>query len=137
MIWGYPYFWKHPYIYIYTSTWTFQFGCHFFFEKRVSIYHPLGFKEGTLWKVLVCIVYVHAYSIFNGTSYEQNRILFGPNFRIIFFLVYSPKKEPSTWRIIPFSKWPFHGLEIGVTTYLLTGGPSSKYILTAGVSSHH
>ena len=21
-------------------------------EKRVSIYHPLGFKEGTLWKVL-------------------------------------------------------------------------------------
>ena len=61
-----------------------------FFPKKGC---PLGFKEGTLWKVLVCIVYVHAYSIFNGTSYEQNRILFGPNFRIIFFWFTAPKKS--------------------------------------------
>ena len=29
------------YIYIYTSIWTFQFGCHFFSEKRVSRLHKL------------------------------------------------------------------------------------------------
>ena len=33
-------------------------------EKMVSIYHPLGFKEGSLWEVLVYIymyIYIHIY----------------------------------------------------------------------------
>ncbi len=76
MIWGaHPYFWKHPYgevmlIKIHTLHYLkinglkmlFPFGVAYFqrravssqrFQYRVSINHPVGFKIGTLWKVLL------------------------------------------------------------------------------------
>ena len=80
-----------------------------------------------MYSICTCIFHFQWYFLWTKPDFIW------PKFQDYIFLVYSPKKEPSTWRIIPFSKWPFHGLEIGVTTYLLTGGPSSKYILTAGV----
>ena len=58
---GYPYFWKHPYIYIYSIyiyTWTFHFGCPGWFSYRVSIHHPLGLNWHSDWKVQAHIMFV-------------------------------------------------------------------------------
>ena len=49
-------------------------------SERVSIYHPLGFKEGTLWKVLVNIyIYINMYDVCPDVQIPPEKV-----FRVFF-----------------------------------------------------
>ena len=104
-------------------------------SERVSIYHPLGFKEGTLWKVLVNIyIYINMYDVCPDVQIPPEkvfRVFFGcpTNFsggvwmsRVYIYIVY--KRIWQLYGRINIYKCKY----IYIHIYLIIFAKSSKYL---------